>query len=465
MIFQQNRRAFFMQTYKFQKSRRSYVSFAIGMGLTTAFTSAASAALLYDPVVTQVGDGVHVVSTAGATTTIQVYAPGVLNLAPIAQLAYGNGVLVNSGSSITEGELANNPGVADAATAGLPYGGAAYVFSGGYAANDGTAGVAGAGAGANRVVGDMTVTTSSVGSPTIVATQTSSTAYAPTGNIRAAVGNDSATNVWSAGTSSLGGTAGYRYFNNNTQVENSVGPTNTRTIQIRQGQLYGSSDTNGFVGISLIGSNVPQTAGQTVTPLFSTAPGSSSPSTVASPEAFALIDDPNNPSTPTVNGVNVPFNVAYIADSNAGNGNSQPGIQKWVYSPTTSAANNGWSLAYVITDSVTGAPDGYNGLAAELVQVPIIGAAGGLFRDDIFLFATNSMNVAGGGNSLEEFIDPLEGGSASATDATLIDLANAPADDEFRGVALAPVPEPTSAALIGVAMIGLLGRRRRAIGV
>jgi len=250
-------------------------------------------------------------------------------------------------------------------------------------------------------------------------------------------------------TSGLGGTAGYRYFNTNTQVENGSGPTNTRTVQIRGGQLWGSSDSSTYVGISLIGSGIPTTTGAAVTPLFIT--GSSS---TVSPEAFALIDDPNI-ATPTLGNVGVPFNVAYIADANVG-------IQKWVYSPSTST-NNGWSLAYIISDAAVGAVDGYNGLAAELVQVPVRGITSGLFTDDIVLFATNLPSFSGGGsgNSLEEFVDPLENGTASGTDSSLIKLATAPADDAFRGVALAPIPEPTSAALFAVAAIGLLNRRRR----
>lgn len=438
-----------MRQYSTTKSRCRYAFSAAVMGTVASFSSAASAALLYNPVVTQVGNGTNALSTAGATTTVQVYAAGVANQpAPLAQLSYGNGVLVNSGSSFSEGQLANNPGVADAATAGLPYAGTAYVFSAGYASSDGTAAVTGSGVEANRVVGDITVSSSNVGNPNIVASQPAlNNSYAPTGaNIRAAVGDDTASNVWTAGTSALGGTAGYRYFNNNTQVENGSGPTNTRTVQIRGGQLYGSSDTSTYVGISLIGSGIPQTTGAAVTPLFVT--GSS---TSVSPEAFALIDDPNVP-TPTLGNVSVTFNVAYIADTNTG-------IQKWVYNPTTTT-NNGWSLAYTISDAPVGALDGYNGLAAELVQVPIVGIAGGLYTDDIVLFATNLDTVPGGGNSLERFVDPLEGTSASAADASLITLASAPADDAFRGVALAPIPEPASVSLMGIAMLGLLKRHR-----
>jgi hypothetical protein len=443
-----------MRQFKSLKSVSIYSLGAPIFGVVALLSSAAHAALLYNPVVTEVGNGATPLTNAGAPTTIQVYANGVAGqVAPLAQATYANGLLINTGNSVSEGELANNPGVADAATAGLSYGGTAYVFSGGYAAKDGTPAVNTTLAA--RTVGDMTVTGSSVSGASVPLSQPGGSAYAPTGNIRAAEGDDTVSNFWSAGTSSLGGTAGYKYFNTNTALQNPLGPTNTRTIQIRQGQLYGSSDTSTFVGISLIGSGTPQVGGQTITPLFVTGASSS-----ASPEAFSLIDDPNV-LTPTIGGVNVPFNVAYVADSSFGTGNILPGIQKWVYSPTT-VGNNGWSLAYIISD-VPG--DGYNGLAAELVQVPIIGVRGGLTQDEIVLFSSNNTNTALGGNSLEEFIDPLVGGSAAATDATVIDLADAPANDAFRGVALAPisVPEPASFAAAGLALFGLLGRRRRSI--
>jgi hypothetical protein len=52
---------------------------------------------------------------------------------------------------------------------------------------------------------------------------------------------------------------------------------------------------------------------------------------------------------------------------------------------------------------------------------------------------------------------------ATFTDGTLINLASAPADDAFRGVALTPisVPEPDSLAVVGVILSGLMCRRRR----
>jgi hypothetical protein len=59
-------------------------------------------------------------------------------------------------------------------------------------------------------------------------------------------------NFWTAGTASSAATAGWRYFNLNTQLYSTV--TNTRTVQIRNGQLFGSSDSLSTVGIAAIGS-------------------------------------------------------------------------------------------------------------------------------------------------------------------------------------------------------------------
>src|SRR5690242_2993204 len=85
----------------------------------------ASAAIIYNPVVTMIGDGTALVGSQGRTTTLQVYANTVPG-APISQLAFNSSAsglrLTNSGSATSEGALSNNPGTSDAAAAGSAYG-------------------------------------------------------------------------------------------------------------------------------------------------------------------------------------------------------------------------------------------------------------------------------------------------------------------------------------------------------
>jgi PEP-CTERM motif len=125
------------------------------------------------------------------------------------------------------------------------------------------------------------------------------------------------------------------------------------------------------------------------------------------------------------------------------------GIQKWTYNPANAAVDNGWSESYVISDGTNVGTDGYLGVAGQLVT----NANPAL--DQVVLYATNA-----DGTVLEQFTDPLEATNNTAVDASVITLATAGTDQIFRGVALAPVPEPTSLSLVGLGALGLLRRRR-----
>jgi hypothetical protein len=341
--------------------------------------------------------------------------------------------LVNTDAS-TEGDLQNNGALADAAAAGLPYYGTAQVYNIGYAGSNSTASVEST---ANRQVGFANVTANSV-STALGASQPETSIYV--GNTpRSAVGDGNG-NFWTAGTGSGTITNGFQYFNTPTQL--APAPTNTRSIQIRGNQLYGASDTGStYVGISVIGSGTPTTAG-TATALFNSGGTLTSTSSTASPYSFVLFDDPNNLSTPSL----APYNVAYIADLGV---NGFGGIQKWTYNPANAAVDNGWSESYVISDGTNVGTDGYLGVAGQLVT----NANPAL--DQVVLYATNA-----DGTVLEQFTDPLEATNNTAVDASVITLATAGTDQIFRGVALAPVPEPTSLSLVGLGALGLLRRRR-----
>ena len=431
-------------------------------------------AIYYRPVVTLFGDGSAVLSTTASLTTIQLYnyapssqtgAGATDQSSPIAASAYVSdgsaNSLVNAGNSTTEGDLENNPGLDDAATAGLAYSGTAYVFSGGY---QGTADVTqhiNSTANANRVVGYMSVTGNSVSSGTIGDSMTFASTYAPiqatpAANIRSAVGDDTPTdgNFWMAGTGNSTATSGFqasfRYGNVNTvgnsSTELTTSAQNNRRVQIRQGQLYGGSDTGNFTGISLVGDNstpsnlsgLPTTlTSPGVTALFSTSlqpPNSSA----VSPLSFVLMDDPNNPSTPTVNvtvgttttPVSIPFNVAYVADENANN-NGFEGIEKWTYNPangTTAADNFGWSLDYVIPDPKA-ATGGNIGLAGEMILNPSDPT-----QDEVQLFSTDNA-AAGTQNYLIQTTDLIDTGTQAAATASQVILAESPSNEAFRGVA------------------------------
>jgi hypothetical protein len=121
-------------------------------------------------------------------------------------------------------------------------------------------------------------------------------------NIRAVVSNDG-TQFWCAGsgTSSSGGTY-YLPFGSftNAPIQVSTSITNTRTINIFNNQLYVSSASSTFHGISNVGNGLPTTSGQntTILPGFSSTSGPSS-------YAFSFLD-----LSPTVPGVD----VVYVAD-------------------------------------------------------------------------------------------------------------------------------------------------------
>jgi hypothetical protein len=343
---------------------------------------------------------------------------------PVSSVSFNSGSsgtrLVDTYNSTTEGCLANNEALSGAAALGQSYVGTGYAYVAGYDAATGTAGVATGTA--NRVVGNVAVTAGSVSNAVVLASSPSTSQYNGS-NIRAAVGGDdtsSPTALYTAGTagSGLTATAGFRNFSTNTQLGSSV--TNTRTVQMLGGYLFGSSDSGAYVGISVI-----NPVAQTETMVITTGASSSA----ASPAAFALFYD-KTVGTAT----NYGYNVAYIADRGDQSGettgvNGTKGIEKWTYNGTS------WTEAYVLGST---SPSFFEGLAGEM------DAATGL----VTLFTTTV-----DGMTLQQVTDTGSG-------AAFTTLATAGTNYTFRGVALAPAatqtPEPGTFALLGIgALMGL----------
>ncbi len=234
----------------------------------------------------------------------------------------------------------------------------------GYNATSGTAGVA-----SSTSISRVIYTVSSNG--TITAGATSSTAYSGN-NIRC--GTADGTNYFGAGTATTQG--GIELMNSTTQL--AATPTNTRCVQIINGQLYFSASTTGFIGVCSMGTGIPTTSGQTATNLMS--------GTTVSPSSYGFSISPDG-------------NTMYIADDGAG-------IIKCTKSGST------FSRTYVLnTTNCRGIAVDYSG------SQPVI-------------YATTSTLT-----SANTIIKVIDAGSAGATATT---IATAPTNTVFRGLTFTP---------------------------
>lgn len=214
-------------------------------------------------------------------------------------------------------------------------------------------------------------------------------------NIRSAVFSNDGSRFWADGTGTGGGVRTNTFGATSGSVQVSTTVTNTRVINIFNGQLYTTSASGAFQGISAVGTGLPTTTGNTITilPGFPTASG-------PGPYGFAI---------------NAASTVAYVADDRtiATGG----GIQKWTFNGTT------WSLAYTLNPSTGSATTfGARGLAVDFSGAnPVI-------------YATTT------DATLNRLVKITDAGAGST--ATL--LATAAANNIFRGVAFAPAAAPAT---------------------
>jgi hypothetical protein len=344
-------------------------SACLAAGLAAAACETARA----DLYVVQVGEaGGGTLSNASTATFIKKFADtggSALSTITLPTAADGaNQPLTLSGTSTSEGFLALSAN-------------GQYLTLGGYATAPGLTQVPQSTVG--RVAGRVEISSGAIDTTTVLTDAYVGAGSGNAGNPRSVV-TTNGTDIWMAGTGSPSTTAGVRYttLGSTTSVQLSESPTNTRVVDIENNQLYVSTGSTNFLGVSTVGSGLPTTAGQTVT-LLSGFPTSGTHSSYD----FWFKDAA----------------TLYVADdSSAANGG---GIQKWTESGGT------WSLAYTLLNTGA-ATTGVRGLTGTVVD------------GNAVLFATTTQTSA---NRLITVTDTGAG-------ATATDLATAPANTVFRGV-------------------------------
>ena len=247
-------------------------------------------------------------------------------------------------------------------------------------------------------------------------------------NLRSAIATGSTT-FYASGTGS--GTTGGVWYSDGasfTQVSSTATgqPTNLRNIEIFNNQLYVSSASGTFLGISKIGTGLSTTSGQTASLEINMGTG-------ASPYGFVMFDT-NRDSL---------LDTAFIADDRAATGG---GLGKWTFNGTTWV--NNYSLLFA--SAATGL-----GLAATTTAnyAGIRGLTGSY--DDatgaFTLFATTTETAS------NRIVSVVDNGARPTTYTT---LATAGSNTLFRGIDIVTVPEPSSATLLGLGFLALLGVRR-----
>nr|WP_255602306.1 PEPxxWA-CTERM sorting domain-containing protein [Polymorphobacter megasporae] len=153
--------------------------------------------------------------------------------------------------------------------------------------------------------------------------------------------------------------------------------------------------------------------------------------------------------------------IMYVTDTGQPKNNSAAtslgdgGLQKWVKD-----GSGNWNLAYTLFA-------GLNLVAntAASGTTGLFGLAGEVDGSLVNLYATNYIIGDLGATYIYGITDVLSATTrpTGAATETFVKLATAPDNSKFQGIALAPVPEPASWALMitGFAFVGVSARRRR----
>jgi hypothetical protein len=345
--------------------------------MSALFVAAAAGQTAFTPgnvVVLRVGTGNAALgSTATAVFLHEISPTGTpVQTVALGTAAAGGGVTL-SGSATSEGFLKRSVD-------------GRFLTFGGYRADAGTTGIASStSAAANRVIARV-----AVDGTVDASTALSDTSFSGS-NIRSVVSTDG-TEFWAAGNGSPAVNGGVRFatFGGNTSVLLSETPTNTRVAAIFNNQLYVTTMSGAFRGVSTIGTGVPTSGGQSTVLLPGVDPSTTSP---ASAYDFFFADT----------------NTLYVADDRTiANGG---GVQKWTFDGAS------WTLVYTMNTGLTAGVRGLAGMADRAGNTLYVTTAD----------TTNSST----GNKLMRVVD-----LGQFSDFVLI--AAAPGNTAFRGVAFAP---------------------------
>ncbi len=259
-----------------------------------------------DLVISQIGTGSAGLTSAATATFLLEYTPAggfVQTIALPTAVVGNNRRLTNSGTATSEGQLGRSID-------------GKFLTLCGYDADTGTTAIAATtSAAVNRVVGVVAANGT-------IDTTTAFNMDFNTGNPRSAISTDGV-NLWIGGTGSGTGstaTGGIRYATTGSTASTRLTdlPTNVRVTNIFDGQLYISSASGAFQGVSMVGVGLPTTGGQTTTLIAG--------ATSAGPSAYDFFFADST--------------TLYVADdrSVATGG----GIQKWTFDGSV------WTLTYTL---------------------------------------------------------------------------------------------------------------------
>lgn len=325
-----------------------------------------------DVVLYRVGDGAAALTSAATTVFLDEYTTSgtfVQTIRMPVAVSGANRILTASGTSAAEGMLTRSTD------------GNYLVLTGYDKAPGGSNPSADSPATTNRVVARVASNAS---------VDTTTALNDPTTNIRGSASTNG-TDIW---LTASGNGSRYTTIGSTTSVQLATTPTNLRGTAIFSGQLYVSSATGTFQGISTVGTGLPTTSGQTIT-LLSGFPTTTGPS----PYQFAFFN----------------ANTLYVADDRAIA--SGGGVQKWTQSGGT------WTLANTFNSGLT---SGCRGL--------VLASGGG---GQAVIYASTA-------DSLSKLVTVTDDGTAAPP---FTNLATTGANTAWRGVAFVPsggpVPTPT----------------------